>query len=168
MRVGIISDTHVKNKEDLKRLEEIVNHYFVGVDMILHAGDMVDLRALEILRRVAQTVAVRGNMDFPETKQVLPEKTVVEAAGCKIGLIHGWSPAAGLPQRVRKEFKNVDCIVFGHSHEAFNRDIDGVLLFNPGSPMDRAFNTQNSVGFLNINQSAEERCDKIFGEIVKI
>ncbi len=168
MRVGVISDTHVKTDEELNLLEEISRCHFKDVDMIFHAGDMVDLRALKVLRRVTRTIAVRGNMDFPETKRVLPEKTVVKVGKCKIGLIHGRGPAAGLPERVREEFENVDCVVFGHSHEPFNRDIDGVLLFNPGSAMDKIFTTQNSVGFLDINQSTEECCDKISGKIVKI
>ena len=168
MRVGVISDTHIKTDEELNLLREISHRHFKDVDIIFHAGDIVDLRALEVLRRVTRTVAVRGNMDFPETKRVLPEKTVVEVGGCKIGLMHGRGPATGLPERVRKEFENVDSIVFGHSHEPFNRDVDGVLLFNPGSAMDKVFATQNSIGFLDINCSTEGHCNKISGKIVKI
>ncbi|HDP70544.1 MAG TPA: metallophosphoesterase [Actinobacteria bacterium] len=168
MRIGVISDTHVKTEEDLDRLTEIVHCHFKEINIILHSGDMVDLRVLEVLKDVAKTVAVRGNMDFPDTKKVLPEKIVVEVGGCKIGMMHGWGSPVDLPQRVRREFSDVDCIVFGHSHSFYNQVIDNVLLFNPGSAMDRAFTGQNSLGFLDIDESTDKNCGSISGKIVKI
>jgi len=168
VRIGVISDTHAKTDEDLNCLAEIARRCFKDVDIILHAGDMVSLRVLEILQNVARTVAVKGNMDFPEVKETLPNKTVVKLGSCKIGLMHGWGSPIGLPQRVRKEFEDVDCIVFGHSHQPFNREVEGVLLFNPGSAMDKFFAEQNSIGYLDIICPTNKHRCKIEGNIVKV
>ena len=51
---------------------------------------------------------------------------------------------------VRKEFKQVDVIIFGHSHIPCNERIDGVLFFNPGSPTDKIFAPYNSYGMIEI------------------
>ena len=46
-RIGVISDTHLRGHDpDLaRRLAEP----FAGVDLILHAGDLVNIRVLEAL-----------------------------------------------------------------------------------------------------------------------
>jgi len=57
-----------------------------------------------------------------------------------------------LPLRMRKEFEGVDVIVFGHSHKPFNQIINGILMFNPGSPTDKIFTNTNSFGILELNK----------------
>jgi predicted phosphodiesterase len=34
------------------------------------------------------------------------------------------------------EFKNVDCVVYGHTHKPANHVKDNILFFNPGSAAD--------------------------------
>jgi putative phosphoesterase len=82
----------------------------------------------------------------------LPHKRILEVAGVRIGLIHGWGPPAGLVERLRREFAAtpVDCLVFGHSHTPLCRHEHGVLLFNPGSATDRRQMPYCSVGLLEI------------------
>jgi putative phosphoesterase len=60
------------------------------------------------------------------------------------------------------EFKEdeLDCIVYGHSHAPHNEVIEGILYFNPGSPTNKRFQQQYSLGILNIIDS------KISGEII--
>ena len=60
-----------------------------------------------------------------------------------------------------KEFKNVDIIVFGHSHKPINEQKNGVLLFNPGSPTDNIFAPFQSVGILELDKGKK-------GTIIKI
>lgn len=148
MKIGVIADTHIPVVAD--KLPDQVFSLFRGVDLILHAGDLVSLKVLDSLSKLSKTVAVRGNMDGLEVREALPEKTVVEAVKFKIGLIHGFGPPWGLVDRVKKEFRGVDVIVFGHTHEPMNERKDGVLFFNPGTPTDRRFSHLLSVGMLEV------------------
>ena len=60
MRIGVISDTHLPGYD--KKLKTIVERYFRDVDLILHAGDLVDLGVLEVFGN-RPVKAVCGNMD---------------------------------------------------------------------------------------------------------
>lgn len=162
MRIGVISDTHMPSVAD--KLPGRVFAEFRGLDMILHAGDIVTLSVLESLAKLSRVIAVCGNMDRLEVCAELPHKTVVEAEGCRIGLTHGFGPPDGLLENVRREFEGekVDAIVFGHSHHAFNEVKDGILFFNPGTPTDRRFSHSLSIGLLEVDDS------KIEGRIINL
>ena len=123
-----------------------------GADLILHAGDLVEMSVLEELRALAPTTAVVGNMDLPEVGSVLPEKTVVQVEGKLIGLIHGWGPPAGIERRVLSRFSGVDAVVFGHTHKALVEERKGVLLINPGTPSDRRFSRHLSFVVLSVEE----------------
>lgn len=162
MRIGVISDTHIPSVTD--RLPERVFGEFRGVDMILHAGDIVSLPVLESLEKLSKVVAVCGNMDHLDICDKLPAKTVVEAGKFRIGLIHGFGPPNTLLEWVQIQFEDdkVDAIVFGHSHHAMNEVIDGVLFFNPGTPTDRRFSHELSIGMLEIGEKG------IKGKIIEL
>ncbi len=153
--IGCVSDTHIFQRPLPDRILEALE----GVDLILHAGDILEPEVLTRLSTVAETIAVAGNMDHGELKQKLPAKLVVEAAGRRIGLIHGSGGPEGITQRVRREFseEQVDAIVFGHTHEPFNREEYGIYFFNPGSPTDKIFARINSVGILEVGESINGR-----------
>jgi uncharacterized protein len=160
MKIGVISDTHIP-RSALKLPGEIYNA-FKGVDMIIHAGDLVDMSLLDELKKLARTEAVHGNMDTAAVQSLLPARKVIEAGGLKIGLTHGSGPHFNLINTVKREFpEKVDAIVFGHSHSPLNEVRDGILFFNPGSPTDKLFSRYNSYGILTINKG-------IKGEIVRI
>lgn len=163
MKIGVISDTHLKTSSDIIPFRKSLVQLFKGVDAILHAGDLITLEVLKELESVAKTMAVAGNMDYPQVIQALPPKRVLNFGLYKIGLIHGWGSPNGLADRVKREFKDadVDCIVFGHSHTPFNQRIEGVLFFNPGSPTDKFFAPFNSLGILEIDQDIQ-------GEIIRV
>ncbi len=160
-RVGVISDTHIP--ERAREIPSRVKEIFREVDLILHAGDLVDLRVLEELGKLARWEAVFGNMDPPAVRNLLPVKKIITLGNFRIGLVHGGGAPWGLVTRVRKEFQGekLDCIVFGHSHKAYQEVIEGILFFNPGSPTNRFFSTQQTVGLLRLGE-------KIEGEIFTI
>ncbi|MBW2989561.1 metallophosphatase family protein [Candidatus Woesearchaeota archaeon] len=156
--IGVISDTHIPAMAE--KIPEKVFEIFKGADLILHAGDLVEPRVVEELKKIAPVVAVKGNMD--KFDDGFPEKVVILINGrFKIGLFHGEGSPLELEERIITYFKDVDCIVFGHSHHMFNEIREGVLLFNPGSACDTTFTDINSIGILHINE-------KIRGEIFKI
>jgi putative phosphoesterase len=128
----------------------------------LHAGDFVEPRVLESLKKLAPVRAVVGNMDHHDVVKLLPKKDLIKINNFKIGLIHGYGAPEGLEQRIRKEFQEKpDVIVFGHSHQPVNEVKDGILFFNPGSPTDKVFSTSNSYGIIEIN-------DKIQAKIITL
>ena len=163
MRIGIVSDTHIP--ERASRLPETILQEFKKVDLILHAGDLVELKVLDSLRLACgQVKAVYGNMDSLDVRSVLAEKEIIKINGRRIGLAHGFGPPGKIIESVSSLFKNdaVDAIVFGHSHVPLNETRGGILYFNPGSPTDRIFASYNSFGILELEK------DKIEGTIIRI
>jgi putative phosphoesterase len=146
LRIGVLADTHLSG--------ELVPDYVIEalgrVDLILHAGDILDMPVIEQLSGIADTFAVRGNMDHPDVKGVLPARRFIEVGDFKIGLTHGRGGPSGMVERVASEFRDVDCIIFGHTHNALAEERNGVLFFNPGSPTDRRFTDRNSIGILEV------------------
>lgn len=160
MKILVLSDTHIPRvANDLPKqiYDEIAN-----VDMILHAGDFVEKELLDKLQALRETKAVYGNMDSVELRRLLKDKEVVQAQNVRIALIHGYGAPKDLIENLKREFTNVDAIVFGHSHAPLNTRQDGILFFNPGSPTDKIFASVNSYGILEVADK------KIEGKIVKI
>lgn len=162
MRIGVVSDTHIPNQASEvpgKILESLKK-----VDMILHAGDLVDLKILDVFKSVCADVrAVRGNMDPIDVIKFLPEKQIVTAGKYRIGLTHGSGSPANLIEAVTDIFKNdqVDAIVFGHSHSPVNEKRGNILYFNPGSLTDTMFSAFNSYGIIEINGGIKAKIIKI-------
>jgi len=157
--IGVIADTHLR--EPTRELERVVAEVFAGADRIVHAGDV---RTESVLRAFSgkNLVAVRGNNDTGALEDRLPEKAVFEAGRFRVGVTHGRGWPLGLPSRVERLFDDVDCIVFGHSHRAFNERRGGVLLFNPGAFCGGLGALgRRSVGILRVGR-------EIHGEIVAI
>ena len=149
MKIGVISDTHLKKLPE--HLGKRIAKHFKDVDMILHAGDVVELSVLDFfMDKDLQLVA--GNMDSWKIKQNAPTKLVIPIEGHKVGLIHGWGPPAGIEDRIIREFDEIDILVYGHTHNASSFIKDGVLFFNPGSPTDKRFTTQNTIGILELGE----------------
>lgn len=155
MIIGCIADTHL----EYGPLPRGVLDAFRGVDLILHAGDILDMGVVGQLGLVAETVAVKGNMDRGEAAATLPDRRVIEAERFRIGLTHGHGAPPGITRKVAKVFEgeNCDCIVFGHTHNALIKERDGILFFNPGSPTDRMFARRNTVGLLEVTDTLKPR-----------
>jgi putative phosphoesterase len=93
----------------------------------------------------------------------LPARTLLRAGRWSIGLTHGHLGAGRTtPQRARAAFDRVDAVVFGHSHQPLCERLDGVLLFNPGSAVDRRASPTCSCGRLRISE------DGLEGEIIRL
>ncbi len=154
MRIGVISDTHIPRRR--QSLPEEVLRIFSGVEMILHAGDINDLSVLRELNAIALTEAVAGNTDGPGLVDSLGERRLLELAGFKVGLTHGHlGRGASTPERAFSLFRDADVIVFGHSHQPYNRVHRGVLLLNPGSATDRRREPHCSVALLTLGETAQ-------------
>ena len=151
MKIGVLSDTHLHSAEGLPQQ---ITKAFSGVDLIVHAGDFVMLEVFEGLRKIGEVKAVRGNMDSDELRNMLPEKEFMIVNGKRIGIIHGSGAPWGIENRLRGQFDEVDVVLYGHTHQANNELIGGVLFFNPGQ-------AKNSYGILQIDEDVK-------GKIIKV
>jgi putative phosphoesterase len=158
MRIAVISDTHIPDRaedippEVLKELRK--------ADLVIHAGDLVELNVLDKLKAACkEVVAVQGNMDPYEVKSKLPEKTIIKVGAFRIGVMHGYGPADGLLTLLADSFKEdkVDVIIFGHSHTPLARKIDKIIYFNPGSLTDKMFSPFNAYGIIEVSDKIETK-----------
>jgi putative phosphoesterase len=125
--VGLISDTHgLLRPEALRALD--------GSDLIIHAGDVGDVKILEELRRLAPVVAVRGNIDTGACAE-LPETAVAQAGSALIYVVHDIKALDLKPKAA-----GMTMVVSGHSHRPSRRERDAVIYVNPGSAGPRRFN----------------------------
>jgi putative phosphoesterase len=103
-----------------------------AADLIVHAGDLSAVSALEELRALGPPVhAVHGNVDEPALRELLPEQLVVEVEDARIGVVHIRDA------RLLDRFPDCQAIVFGHTHLPLVERHEGVWLLNPGSPTER-------------------------------
>ncbi len=136
--IGVIADTH-----NLLRPE--ARAALLGVDHILHAGDICGPALLEQLAEIAPLTAVRGNNDRGAWAESLRPSETVELGGVRILLLHDLQElhAHGGPG-------GAQVVVSGHSHRPAIRMEGGVLYFNPGSAGPRRFSLPISLGYLEI------------------
>ena len=125
--IGIISDTH-----GLLRSEAIQK--LMGVQWLIHAGDIGNADILNRLRSIAPLYAVRGNIDRGEWAQSLPASLEVELAGIKLLVLHTVQDLDIDPVTA-----GYQVVVSGHSHRPSTERREGVLFINPGSAGPRRF-----------------------------
>jgi uncharacterized protein len=110
-----------------------------AADVVVHAGDWVEPRLLDVLEERAQRlVAVFGNNDGPELRARLPAVARTDVAGVRLAVVHETGDAKGRERRCSEAYADVDVLVFGHSHIPWDSTTaSGLRLLNPGSPTDR-------------------------------
>ena len=153
MKIVVIADTHIPIAAD--NIPPQLTKDIIAADMVLHAGDLMDMNFLKQLEKLKPVVAVAGNMDSAELKRHLETKKIIALEGIKIGLIHGEGAPYNLLEFVKNEFKDtadLSCVIYGHSHNPSIDIINGVVYFNPGSPTDKVFAAYNSYGILDIKE----------------
>jgi putative phosphoesterase len=136
MKISVISDTHLKSGQSIETLPKPLLNMLSSCDMIVHAGDFVSLQCYNELKDLNSLVAVAGNMDSHELRQILPQHTTFNADGIRIGITHrgqlSMTDVTGLGYFARE--LDVDLLIFGHLHTPqIHRDGD-VTLLCPGSP----------------------------------
>ena len=136
-RLVLMADTHLP-----KRARDLPAEVWQAVDeadLVIHAGDWVDVRLLDELEaRSARLVACFGNNDHGALRERLPEVARVEVEGLRLGVVHETGQATGREARMAATYADLDVLVFGHSHIPWDTTTaSGLRLLNPGSPTDR-------------------------------
>ncbi len=149
MVIAVISDTHMPR--GARRLPGRCVELIRDADLLLHAGDVIDVGTLQALRAIGPPLlAVHGNVDSAGVRDILPAERVVEAAGARIGMLHDSGPAAGRAARMRRRFPDADAVVFGHSHLPLHEQHEGFQLLNPGSPTERRRAPRHTMGLMTV------------------
>lgn len=150
LHVAVVSDTHAPRF--WKRMPPAVAEQLVGVDVILHAGDVCLPSVLDELSAVAPVHVVRGNNDGADVAAWgAPETLEIELDGVRVAMIHDSGQKLGRERRMRTRFPDADLVVFGHSHIPWDTEEDGQRLFNPGSPTDKRRQPRGTLGRLVID-----------------
>lgn len=136
-RLLLIADTHVPKRA--RELPQQVWDVVDRADVVIHAGDWVDIALLDELgERSRRLVGVYGNNDHGKLRERLPEVARTEVGGVRFAVVHETGPARDREQRCAVEYGDADVLVFGHSHIPWDTTADtGLRLLNPGSPTDR-------------------------------
>jgi len=144
MKIGIISDTH-------NFLDPKMGELFNGVDHILHAGDVGMPWILLQLEQIAPVTAVLGNTDANIN---LREIEVRELGGRTFLISHIVNPNSPAEQ-LRKRIAQLqpDVVVFGHTHQVFDRSVRGTLFFNPGYAGEPKFAQTRSAAILHVGEN---------------
>lgn len=154
-KIVVISDTHARSLDVLPPglLAELA-----AADLVVHCGDYTSIALLEELRNLAKRfIGVYGNMDPKDIRDELPDKTVLEVAGKRVGVIHPpWGgPPWEIEEGIAREFAGVDIILFGHTHDVCQKTIGGVVFLNPGQAYS-SFRNPASAGIVTIGQEGME------------
>jgi putative phosphoesterase len=136
LRIGLLSDTHIPDSRPTLWPE--VLEQFQGVDLILHAGDIVSARVLDELEQVAPVYAAEGNHDshLADDPRIEPVH-MLELEGHRLALLHDFEPLTWELGRLCDLWLDgirPDIVVFGDTHYEHLELREGTLLINPGSP----------------------------------
>jgi hypothetical protein len=133
-RIGLIADTHLPST--IREPWPEVRNAFSGVDLILHAGDIVALNVLDWLEEIAPTLAARGNGDGSTEDPRLANIHRIEVDGWEIAMTHDLEPEDRPLDYLIKwylEGRSADIIISGHTHYERIDYRDGTLMINSGS-----------------------------------
>jgi putative phosphoesterase len=153
LKLAVIGDTHLPRGR--RRLPEECVARIAGADLVVHAGDFTTVAAYEEIAAIGpELIAVHGNVDERALRELLPERTEVEVAGARIGLIHDAGPRKGRLARLRRAFPDADAVIFGHSHLPLHACEQGFQIFNPGSPTERRRAPTHTMGIAEVESGA--------------
>ncbi|WP_347753689.1 metallophosphoesterase [Agrococcus sp. ProA11] len=165
-RVLLLSDTHLPVRA--KALQEQVWRLVDEADVVIHAGDWVDVALLDELElRARRLIGVAGNNDGTALWDRLGEVARAEIAGVRFAVIHETGAATGRERRCDARFgptsdAPADVLVFGHSHIPWDTTTaSGLRLLNPGSPTDRRRQPVGTVMLVDVADGAVRAVETI-------
>ena len=153
MKIGLLSDTHLSNRRPA--LWDEVANVFRGLDLILHAGDIVAPGVLDWLSQFAPVKAARGNNDMEWTDPRMQDVQWLDLEGWRLAMVHDTEPEdRPIDVIIDRELggEKPDILVTGHTHLERIEHRDGLVQINSGSPTQpHLFSTRlGSVGILEL------------------
>lgn len=127
-KIVIISDTHGNRKA-----WEGLNGIFAESDYIVHLGDTSDDGAKIRSVYPDKTYLVNGNCDYMKLGE---NELILQFEQVRIIATHGHLYSAKYTlEKLAARAKELNCsiVLYGHTHRAEEREVDGITLFNPGT-----------------------------------
>ena len=154
MLVGVVSDTH-NNIKNIKKIICLFNEEQVG--LVIHTGDISKAETLRNFSELdAPLVGVFGNNDRVEKglKEICEEYNFkfqepplsLTLENKKIAVFH----EPDLIKDYIKEHKDIDLILYGHTHRYKEETIDKTVYFNPGESAG-SMEGKSASGIVNLN-----------------
>ena len=141
MKIGLISDTH-RYRDENCQIPDWIKQAFVGVDLIVHAGDIEHENFITNLEKIAPVYAVKGNCDSYYSKNPI-------ALNINIGC--GYLTVAHKPKDARNALEiHSRVLVYGHTHIATLYEEGDLIVINPGSAYEPRNAMPPSVALLDI------------------
>lgn len=137
MTIAVLSDTHGLLRPEVMALLE-------HSDAILHAGDINTQEIVDTLSSFGELYIVRGNND-KEWAENLPHSLRCTLGGVRFFMVHN-------KKDIPKVLRDVDVIVYGHSHKFAMEEREGVLWLNPGSCGKRRFDQEITLCMLEAEE----------------
>ena len=128
MKVLIVSDTHRRNENYIKVLEQVS-----PVDMVIHCGDIEGSEYLIAQSAGCPVQMVTGNNDFFSD---LPREKEFNVGRYKVWLTHGHNYYVSMSNENLKHearMHGVDIVIYGHTHKPVVDIEDDIIAVNPGS-----------------------------------
>ena len=139
MKIAVLSDTH-------GLLREQVREMIGDCDAIIHAGDINSQKILDEIagagREKVPFYVVRGNNDKDWAKEI-PETLQFELQHVKFFLVHN-------KKDIPKNLRDIQIIIYGHSHKYSEEEKEGRLWLNPGSCGKRRFHQPITMAILTL------------------
>jgi putative phosphoesterase len=156
VRILIISDTHRRNENYLKIVEDIGDE----LDMVIHLGD-VEGSEYVIQEAVDCPVEiVAGNNDFFSD---LPSEKSLQIGRYRVLITHGHRYYIGMGnEMIKKEAiaGGYDIVMYGHTHKPVIDISKNIIAINPGSlSYPRQENRKPSYIIMEIDDDGEARFD---------
>lgn len=131
-RIAVLGDTHNNTEKVLKALQQQNIEYFLFTGD--YYSDAVRLgRSLKL-----DFTGVFGNCDLlSDKKGDAKEEEFLYIGEKKVYVLHGHQyrvKESLTPLYYRALEIEADVVIFGHTHVPLYKEIDGILLLNPGSP----------------------------------
>ena len=141
IRVAIMADTHGVLRPEVERILETC-------DVIVHAGDFDNQMLYHKLNVDQPLYAVRGNNDRGWSGG-LAQVNRFEIGGVKFIMAH---ERVDIPSVL----KDIQVVIFGHSHMYYQQEISGRLWLNPGSCGYKRFTLPLSMAVMTIEDGTYE------------
>lgn len=128
MKILIVSDTHRKHEY----LEEVLERE-KPLDMLIHLGDAEGCEDYIEMLAECPVEIIAGNNDFFSE---LPGEREINIGKYKVMLTHGhyYYVNAGTGRlKDEAEERNIDIVMFGHTHRPVVEQDKNVIVLNPGS-----------------------------------
>lgn len=151
MLIAVVSDTH-RNERYINKAKEIIIKK--NADILIHLGDNVEDFNIMNNDFKGEGYCVAGNCDF---SSVYPKEDTLEISGRKIFFTHG--DVYGVKRNLDSIYSKAksikaDIVLFGHTHEPLKKEINNIILLNPGS-ISLPRTIERYILFIDISKTGE-------------